>query len=67
MSDEILRVIHSIGRQIAILAEELDCNEQFDARVRADVQALFGADAGSHQQRQANADTIKADSQRVGF
>ena len=47
MGDEIVRVLHPIGRQIAILAEELDRNEQFDARISANVQALLGADAGS--------------------
>jgi len=62
MGDEVACVLHSIGRQIAILAEELDRDEQFEARIRADGQALLGADAGSYQQPKANAYTVKADS-----
>ena len=50
MRDEVVGVIHSIGRQIAILAEELDRGEQLNARVCADVQALLGADPSGEQQ-----------------
>ena len=41
VGDGIARIVDPIGREIVVVAEQLDDGEQFEPRVGADMQPLF--------------------------